>query len=603
MTRSKRFLEEINESVLLGDGAIGTALFARGAVPERGVEKMNILDPQKVLQLHKDYVAGGSRVIETNTFGANLLNLRKYGVETEKEAIDIIHAGAKLAREAAGDDVYVAGSVGPLPTQDGELLSCSEQVSLFTIEINALLESGADILMLESFSSLDELVCGVETARSISQVPIVAQAAFGPEKRTADGDSAEEVAKRCIAAGANIVGANCGYGTRATLKAIELMSQFEFPMSAYINAGFPERIEDRLVYVTSHGYVVQSAIDLVNMGVRLVGGCCGTDPEIIHQISEKLPQRKVQFVGNVTSRVEESRQKVEIDAEEPVVPGSSIIVELDPPRNLDVSPLMSAAKALKNAGASAISISDNPFASVRMDNLAVGGVIQRESSLPVILHMTGRDRNRIATQSTIMGAHMLGIRSLLCLTGDPVRMCEEPNTSGVFDLTSVGLVQMVSDFNNGRRGTRDFRTSFSIGVAFNPNVRTISGQIDRLKRKIAAGAHFVMTQPIFEESKLDILQQAVDEAHIDIPIYIGIMPIVSARNAEYLHNEIPGIIISEEIRKRISSYQEIPDQRAAGIEIASEFVQKLASRNNKFYFICPRNRVDMVLPLISLARK
>lgn len=599
MTSDNRFLQEISDTILIGDGAIGTALFARGATPEMGVERMNVLAPDVVQQLHRDYMEAGSRVIETNTFGASLPNLARYGVESENEVREIILAGTRLARQAARDDTYVAGSVGPLPTLDGEPFSSTDQTRLFAAQVSALLEGGVDLLIFESFASLDELVRAVAVAQSMTDLPIIAQSAFSSEGFTADGAGPEDVATQCKEAGADVVGANCGYGVTSVLAAIRRMAGHGIPMSAYMNAGFPERVEERLIYVATTDYLVRRALDLADLGVHVIGGCCGTDPDTIRSISRAMSDYRPSALS-----VQPSRPVAHVrilPPEQPAheeAPKFPILVELDPPRGLDLEPLVEAAKALKVAGATSVTIADNPLASVRVDNFAVAGIIQRETGIPVVPHLTGRDRNRLSIQSTIMGAHVLGIRSILCITGDPIRMCQDPNTSGVFDLTSVGLVRMVSDFNEGHRGGGDCRTEFSVGVALNPNVRTISGQIDKFRRKIDAGAHFALTQPIFEEERLDILQQALADADISTPVYIGILPLVSARNAEFLHNEVPGIWVPDEIRARMSGYESLADQRAAGIEIAAQLVERFAPRIDGIYLICPRNRFESVIPLI-----
>ena len=357
----------------------------------------------------------------------------------------------------------------------------------------------------------------VLTARSITDNPVIAQAAYGPQKCTADGVSAEDVAAACLEAGADVVGANCGYGVSSTVGAIERMSSLGVPMSAFLNAGFPERVEDRLVYATSPDYLAKAALKLVELGARLVGGCCGTDPDTIRQIARHIPQRKAAVSLARAPRAARPKEKEPVCATPLNLPECPIIVELDPPRDLSVEPVAAAAKMLISAGASAISISDNPFASVRIGNLAVAAVVRREVDVPVILHITGRDRNRIAIASTMMGAHAIGIWQLLCVTGDPVAMCQEPNTTGVFDLTSVGLVRMASDFNTGHGASGDARTEFSIGVALNPNATNVNAQIDKLRRKIEAGASFAMTQPVFDESRMDVSRQALDEAGTQDP--------------------------------------------------------------------------------------
>lgn len=596
-----RFLEELNDRVLVGDGAVGTELFALGVPHEMGVERTNLLMPDLVTRLHRAYVAAGSRIIETNTFGANRINLSKYGA-AESEVKGIILAAVRLAREAASDEVYVAGSVGPLPIVEGEQLDPDMQSTLFTEQVASLLEGGVDVLIFESFTITSELAAAVRLARGLCNIPIIAQAAYGSDGHTSDGVGSNDVARQCIEAGADVVGANCGYGVPSIMSAIRGMSNSGAPMSAYLNAGFPERVEGRLLYPAAPDYLVSRAVELVGLGVSLIGGCCGTSPATIKSIAAAVENLSPKRPAAKAARAVEVRPpEAPPPAPEPS-PKFPILVELDPPQGPTLGPLVRHALAVKHAGATGITIADNPLASARADSLSVGAILQRETGLPATPHVTGRDRNRLALKSMVMAAHIQGIRSLLCVTGDPVRMCEEPNTSGVFDLTSVGLVRLVSDFNRGARSCDDCRTAFAIGVALNPNVRTIGGQIDKLKRKIDAGADFALTQPIFEESRLDVLQQALLDAGITIPAYIGILPLVSARNAEFLHNEVPGILIPEKLRGRMARYESAADQRKCGEEIALELVNAFASRVGGLYVITPRNKIELVLPLIEQAK-
>jgi homocysteine S-methyltransferase len=596
--KSNNFLQELNDSILLGDGAIGTELFARGGTLSHGLERLNILSPDLVQQLHADYVAAGSRVIETNTFAANRLSLSMFGADDKIR--DIIFGGVTVARAAAEGKAYVAGSVGPLPTQDGEFITSSDQTALFGEQISLLVESGVDLLMIESFTDAEELVRAVFAARAATDIPIVAQAAYGPDGTTAKNERAEDVAARCIAAGADVVGANCGYGVTSVLQAIRRLCTQSVPLSAYMNAGFPEQVEGRLIYLSTPEYLAKRAVELTALGVRLIGGCCGTGPETIRAIAKAIaPSKSSAFF--VSSRIAEP-QPAEVQPATPEI-GSiiprRIVVELDPPSDLDIKPILNAALSLRNTGVDAITIADNPLATVRVDTLTTASLVQHESGIPTIPHLTGRDRNRIALQSTIMGAHVLGIRSILCVTGDPVRMHQETNTSGVFDVNSIGLVKMVSDFNCGQRTGCTERTAFAIGVALNPNVRSLNGQLIKLKRKIEAGANFVLTQPIFSIERLDALQDAMAEADIDIPIFLGILPLSSAKNAEFLHNEVPGIFIPDDVREELARHVKVADQRAAALEICSDFIQQIAGRIRGFYMIAPRNRIELVLPLVN----
>ncbi|HEY3377158.1 MAG TPA: bifunctional homocysteine S-methyltransferase/methylenetetrahydrofolate reductase [Armatimonadota bacterium] len=596
------FFDALHAGVLIGDGAIGSELFARGATPDMGIERLNLLRPELVLQLHQDYLAAGSRVIETNTFGANRASLLKYGAADD--ARELALAGARLARQAvAGGEAFVAGSIGPLAEIDGEPVSPAERTSLFAEQITALLEGGVDLLIFESFIDLDELTVALAIARSLTTLPVVAQMAFDRGGRTPSGDTAEAVATRCRAAGADLVGANCGYGASSVAAAITQMAPQGLPMSAYLNAGFPEQVEGRLFYVATPEYLARYARDLVAQGVRLLGGCCGTGPETIRSIAQAIlhKDRPQYLIRMPEAPTRADLHPVDTPASVPSSP-PPILVELDPPTNLDITPVLASARALQQAGVTGLTVADNPLASMRLDTLTMARLLQQETGLPVIPHLTGRDRNRIALQSTIMGAAVSGISSLLCVTGDPVRLCLEPNTSGVFDVTSVGLVRLVAEFNAGRRMSGGARTAFDIGVAVNPNVRTLSGQIDKLKRKVDAGASFALTQPLFEAERLDQWQEALAQAGITIPIYIGILPIISARNAEFLHNEVPGMRIPDEIRERLARYDTVADQRAAGIDIAADLVRRFAARVHGFYFMCPRNRIDPILPLIAAAR-
>lgn len=594
----QQFLDEVHQRVLIGDGAIGTALFARGATPDTGVERLNLLAPELVLQLHQDYVAAGSRVLETNTFSANRTHLTRYGAGDQVR--EIVLAGVALARKAATADVYVAGSVGPLATVDGEPVEGAQRTALFAEQISSLIEGGVDLLMFESFVELDELVSALTIARSLTTLPIVAQMAFNQHAVTAGGNTALAMAQRCRQAGADIVGANCGYGAISIHNAIAQMAAADLPMSAYMNAGFPEEVEGRLFYLATVNYLAQRARDLVALGVRLVGGCCGTGPDTIRAIAQAVPQQQQR---SYAVRLSEATPEVTLRQETPLVtPPPAVLVEIDPPTTLDVTPVVEAAQALTAAGVTGLTIADNPLASIRVDTLTVAGIVQHATGVPVIPHLTGRDRNRIALQATIMGAHVVGIRSILCVTGDPIRFCQDPNTSGVFDVTSVGLVHLVADCNAGRRIAGDSRTAFTIGVAVNPNVRTLSGQIDKLRRKVEAGAHFALTQPIFEIERLEQFLAALADANITIPMRIGILPLLSARNAEFLHNEVPGMRIPDEIRERLARYETVADQRAAGIEIACNLVQRFTPLVSGFYFMAPRNRVECVLPLIAEAK-
>ncbi len=592
------FLDQLKESVLLGDGAIGTEMISRGADISKGIESCNIVCPDIVLKLHEDYVSAGSRVIETNTFAANRISLGKRGMDSQIR--EVITSGVILAKRAAGSKAYVAGSVGPLPKVEGEPLGKEEQVMCFAEQVGALLDSGVDLLMFESFTNISDICLAVACARALTDLPIVAQMAFGAGAKLADGTIPSEAAKQVVSAGANVVGANCGYGFASVSEAVKAISKLGVPASAFLNAGFPEQVEHRLFYKSSPSYIAQRSVELVGRGARLVGGCCGIGPETIRLIASML---SAHFESKTQSAVVTISQTSEVSAEKPVrtapqLPGP-VIVELDPPAGVNMEQVIAAAKQAEEFGVSTISLADNPLASIRVDNLALAGIIRHHVPTQIILHMTSRDRNRIALQSTVMGAHVLGLESLLCITGDPVRMCEDTSTSGVFDVSSVGLVRLVSEFNDSIMNQGTDRPPVAIGVALNPNVRSIAGQITKLKRKIEAGANFVMTQPVFSVERYYMLRDAMVESDVDIPIYLGLLPLLSLRNAEFLHNEVPGIVVPDNIRQKMDQYTNVEDQRKAAMDIVIDLVGKLAKDVTGFYIIPQRNRIDILEPLVG----
>lgn len=602
MNRSGLFLDELNNSILIGDGALGTELLARGEISNTGIESLNIKRPDAVLKIHQDYISAGSRIIETNTFNANIPNLMKYNAE--KDFREILLAGVRLAKKAASNsNIYIAGSIGPLPTIEGEAISIDDQKKYFKEQILILLEGGVDLIIFETFINVNELINAISAARSVTDFPIVSQMAFEAYEKTANGDSVADFAEKAIEAGADVLGANCGDGVSSILKAIKKISGYKKPMSAFMNAGFAEQIDNRNFYLATPHYLAKRACELVDLGVNLIGGCCGTNPTTIKTISNEIKSFK--FNRNIAVSIQYKTDKAEKmileKKTEPKIP-EGIIVELDPPKEFDLELLINSASKLKNNGINFITLADNPLASVRIDSLTVAGILKQKTNLSIITHLTGRDRNRIALQSTIMGAHILGIESILCITGDPIRMYNETNTSGVFDVNSIGLIKLVKDFNEGRRTINNLKTNFSIGAALNPNVKSIEGQIDKLKRKMESGAHYILTQPIFDKNRFEILNNSLEKNNLKVPLFIGIFPLISARNADFLHNEVPGMIIPESIRSRLAKFDKINDQMLEGEEIALELADQLLSFEKGFFLISQRNKVEAIIKIIDYVK-
>jgi methionine synthase / methylenetetrahydrofolate reductase(NADPH) len=426
-------------------------------------------------------------------------------------------------------------------------------------------------------------------AKKLTCLPVIAQMAFGLRGDTLYGISAAEVWRQCRDAGADAVGANCGMGAPAVLQAISKMPA-GLPLTAFFNAGFPEQVEGRMLYHAENDYLATRALEAVNKGVKLIGGCCGTTPDIIRAIASKVSGRTTSPAVVIIETpqkivIKETAKLPQLSAKYP------LYVEIDSPSDAENNMVFEAAAAIKEAGATLLTVADNPLSTSRADSMFFSYLLQQKVGIPVVPHLTGRDRNRIALRSGLLAASLAGITSVLCVTGDPIRMCEEPNTTGVFDLTSVGLVRLAVSISSDN--------PLSVGVAVNPNVRTIQGQIDKLLRKIEAGTTFALSQPIFEIDRWHIFSAACADAGITIPIYPGIMPLTSTRNAEFLHNEVPGINIPAEIREKLSQYPAVPDQRKASVDICIDMAAKLKAASQGLYMICPRSIHALVTPVLE----
>ena len=601
------FLDRIQNEVLVGDGAIGTMLYAKGVGLEANFEHLNLVRPELVLELHREYIAAGAQVIETNTFGANFTKLAAIGLD--KRMRDINLHGAQLARRAVmGHDIFVAGSVGPLARIKGDEreLSSNETGDIFREQCLALAEGGVDLFIFETFSDLEQLKCALRAAAETG-LPAIACMAFPEEGRTAAGVDAEKAARELAAAGASIIGANCGAGPLEILANIRRMAgAVNLPLAAYPNSGFPEYVDGRYIYRTTPEYFAAKALEMVAAGANLIGGCCGTTPGHIRRLAENL--QGVTPVPRMTPVRFEPVTETPSPAATPEGfladwgKRKIVTVELDPPRGLDCTRVMAGARALREAGADAINLAENPLARVRMGNIALGSRIQREAGIEVIVHITCRDRNLLGLQSDLMGASLLGLRSILAVTGDPARLGDQAGASSVFDLNSFGLIKLLGDLNSGVNALGNgigAGTGFTIGCAFNPNSPKMEGQVSRLQKKIACGACFAQTQPIYDVAILDSMLERT--ARLGIPILPGILPLVSERNCEYLHNEVPGIVIPSAVRERMRGKEKEAGMKE-GIEIAREFIAQVRERVGGFYIIPPFGRYEIAVELVAFIK-
>lgn len=599
-------LEHLKSSLLVGDGAIGTMLYA-GDVP-LGVcyDEINRSQPNLVRSIHEEYVAAGAEFLETNTFGANRLSLAKHNFEHHVEEIN--RSGVELARQAAGDLAYVAGAVGPGRGMLHQELSQEDYAQAYTEQITALAAAHPDAIILETFLKLQDLLMALEACRSICDLPVICQLAVDQYGRTDDAFEVTDAFRQLRGRGADVVGINCRSGPKGLLDALSMVPLEEgLILSAFPNAGSPVYIDGRFFYAATPEYFSGSAIRLRDQGVRLIGGCCGTTPEHIRSIAHALKDQQVVTSKKVV-RIEVRRPPVQA-VQLPTPPQAptivdlvrqrvTTIVELDPPRNLDFSAIVRGAQALKDAGADAITMADNSLAVTRISNMAIGQIVKQEVGLRPFLHISCRDSNLVGMQSHLLGLHALGIDHVLAVTGDPVKFGDQPGAGNVYDISSFELIRLIKQMNEGLAFSGrplGGKTNFTVAAAFDPNGDNLDRRIKRLEKKIDAGADMIMTQPIFDPRQAKQLYAATK--HLDFPIFLGVMPLVSTGNTEFLHNEVPGFVVTDDARARMARFGRGKKARREGIAIAREIMDAVLEYFNGLYLITAFNRYPMTVEL------
>jgi homocysteine S-methyltransferase len=606
------FLNRLREEVLVGDGALGTMISERGVGRETNYERLNLTNPEYILDIHRAYLAAGAQLIETNTFGANRTKLAQFHFAEDVVAIN--RAGVTLARQAAGDKAYVAGSIGPLATRLGTEaaapLTDDDVRELFREPIVALADAGADLLILETFSDLQQLLLALEVAKSHTDLPVICEMAFHERGHTYTGVHVSTALEALAKAGADVVGANCGRGVRCVAAAVEyLTGHTDLPVCAFPNAGLPEYVDGRYLYGAPLPYLVDQALAMVERGCNLVGGCCGTTPQYIARLVERLGQRRPVARVRVGGLPAVAATPTPVAAGWAAPPPGSllhrrdrkpfIVVEVDPPRDLHYETVLHRSQQLRDMGVDAITMGDNTIATLRMSNLPLAQIVQEEADVPVILHLTCRDHNLLGLQSLLMGAHIMGLHHVLALTGDPARVGDQPGATSVYDLNSFGLIELIARFNRGLNNAGiplGKPTQFTVGVAFNSNGRNLPGQVARLRKKVSCGAHFAMTQPIYDVPRYHEMRRLT--AELGIPIFVGVMPLLSGRNAEFLHNEVPGISLTDDIRRRMHGLSG-KDGRAEGQRICKELIDAMIDTADGFYLIPPQIRTEMAVELVE----
>lgn len=590
-------LDALSERVVVADGAMGSLLFERGVDSSSCYDALNLSDPALVRSIHQAYAAAGAEVLETNTFGANSVKLGRFDLGHRVREINL--RGAELARAEAGEGRWVAGAMGPLGRLGEEAAAPGEIEEIFAEQARALVEGGVDFIMLETFASLTLLLSALRGVKAAVSVPVAAQMVFTQRGRTHSGRSARECFEALVAAGADMVGLNCGIGPKNSLEVVRALGPVAAPLSVLPNAGFPEAAGDRLMYASSPEYFARQTAACAAHGARLLGGCCGTGPEhiaaLVRTLGSSLPEVRIE-APHTEERTAGTAAPTRLARR--LQEGKVVLVELDPPKHLDVEPVLLAAQALADGGVDAITIAENPLAVPRLSNIVLANMVRARTGAEVVVHLTGRDRNLVGMQSTIMGLAASSLHNVLAVTGDPPSAGSAERVSGVYDLRSMELISLLAGFNQGRNHYGDdmrLPVNFCIGAAFNPNTRNMALQVGRMEKKIAAGATHFLTQPVYSRSRVDEILAAT--ARVKVPIVLGIMPLASHRNAEFLHNEFPGIEIPLEARERMARAGEAGQRE--GIEIAWELLEYAWPHFAGVYIIPPFNRYAMALELMG----
>ncbi len=616
------FLDRLAKGVLLGDGAMGTMLYAAGVALDDCFDALNLTDPHLVAAVHRAYLAAGADVVETNTFGANRFRLDQFGLADRVREINI--RGVKIAREEreiSGRAALVAGSIGPTTRTLAPYGTASptEVCDGFREQVEALLEGGVDLLIIETISDLAEMVEAVSAARSVADLPVVAMMTFGEDGRTIAGNEVRQVISTLHELKVDVIGANCSVGPQRILPVVETMTALLDAMGAggtavagMPNAGWPSHVGNRVIYPSSPEYLADFARQAAAAGVKLIGGCCGTTPEHIRAMRAALSASNGQ--ATVADVARPSRLAIIgpgagagdlVAAEGPTELARKlgkkflVSVEIDPPKGLNPAKALDGARLLKEVGVDAINVADSPMARVRMSALTMCYLIQHQVGIETIVHFTTRDRSLMGLQSELLGAHAVGVRNILALTGDPPSLGDYPDSSAVYDVDSIGLVRVLTRLNQGTdsAGASIGRlASFTIACAVDPTRPDRREEARRLRSKLEAGAHLVMTQPIYDVAVwTNFLNVYGDE--ISVPVLIGILPLQSSKHAEFLHNEVPGITLTDQARDRMRRAG--PAGRREGVKMAQELLAALQPHAQGVYIMPSFGRYEVAAEVLE----
>ncbi len=605
-------LENISSRVVVGDGDVGAYLYGKGSPLGRSFEALCLTEPDLIREAHRAYLEAGAELIATNSFAANFFALQKHGLE--EKANEINWKAAKLALgEAKDHQAWVAGCIGPSgrTTAERNGAGAIHIEDIFRKQAGALIDGGVQAILLQAFTDPEELEVAIGAVRELHHLPVIAMLASGREGTLPGGKSWEETARRLRQAGAEVVGVAPAFGPSACPTLLRrLASGGENLLAAYPDAGQPEYSEGRYLYSNYPDYFAERMAELPALGVSLLGGGSGVSPDHIRALKKKaatLVLAKAPRAGAEPKREEirisapdQGKKKAEESILDRLKKERVAIVELDSPRSLDMGPFLQAAEELVKAGATALTLADNSLAILRVANTAAATLLRERLGVTSVIHLACRDKNLIGLQSELMGLATLGHRHVLALTGDPSKFGDHPGATSVYDVNSLGLIDLIRQLNEGRNSAgREVGkgAEFVIGVAFNPNSKNFDAQVKKLERKIERGAHFVMTQPVYEKAMIRKMKEAL--APLGIPVLVGVMPVISARNAEFLHHEVPGISIPDEVRAHIRSLPEGPAQAEYGRKVAAELAREVAQHFRGIYLITPMVRSGMTAPIVK----
>jgi len=605
----KPFLERLEEGAVVCDGAMGTMLYARGIFVNRCFDELNLSSPDLVRSIHEEYVDAGADVLETNTFGAHALKLAPHGFDRQVRKIN--REGARLAREAAQGRALVAGAIGPVgkPLQPLGSLAFDDAVAAYREQAEGLLEGGVDLFLIETMPALDQARAALAAVRVVSDLPCVVSMTFNEEGTTFYGDTPEDVVRALEELDAAVIGANCSQGPQPMLETVQRMSAVatRARLSAMPNAGAPALVDGRYVYLCTPEYMASYARRFLAAGVSFVGGCCGTTPahikNLVRSVRMLRPAREVAAVLE-PARPKEAPAAVPREEKSPLARklGKQFVVsvELDPPKGADPGRIIDRAQYCKENEVDAINVADGPRASARMSAQSLCVLMQNRVGVDTILHYTCRDRNLLGIQSDLLGAHALGLRNVLAITGDPPKLGDYPDATAVYDVDSIGLIRIMDHLNHGCDLAGNLigpALGIHIGCGADPSKPDEDKEVRRLEQKVKAGAEYIMTQPVYDPRAVERFLLRV--RHLATPILVGILPLYSHKNAEFLHNEVPGMTIPEDIRERMRKAGSGEQAQAEGVAIAREALMAAKDVAQGAYIMPPFNKVELAIRVVE----